>query len=1079
MSSTDSDSHLLEQPSTDSIDSGSTLLEHLSRESIDSKTDLPEYPFNEEQRRYLRIVNQTTPLSDIIRAQALRPSRPPKRRYLTRLTSISESISESQYSGVTDYFEEARVSRSQSITLPNPIQDYFVPTTNPPSLPGDKVKTRTKIYRGLARFFNQSSTSLAELSSATKDKLKDFKLARSKSTFNLPGLVSPPSSPSSSITTTPPPRLAQPNSWTLPTSYSESALLMHSAETLPIEPPSKWTRTRRSLRAVPQRQERLNGTKSPRTRSSSGHWSSSHRSTTDANGSPAAPRLHAMNSSKASPSPQSSNNFDPTTPPPPTLQSPHVFKPVVPPSTPTGSSHLLTPVTAAASSTSKSAHNFKPVVIHKSQSPNSQHNFKPVIINNSQSPKSPHNFKPIIVDDLAIPTSPHTFTPIQAAPSPSLNPFRKFKSNAHADPDINAGFSFCIPASAPVYTEPSPVAPKPSEADPSRPLPFKTRYQPYVPRPYDEDEEVTFPNGLDGDNPYKRPYGGGGRNDAYHLHERLTTAQLLVDPYAKPPKPTKKPKKPKKESNANHYGGRSASQRESTRYVHRVVNGGLYEEYEMDDLSPPSPKSPNIAPETAPDESPKPFVGTAATILQRVRKNLKITHVKAYDPASNVYFYEKAYVPRFTKHSLRPSKRMFSIRNFLNRRLYGRPGDGTNLLMPHIPFEVKIPGVDKEDKAEPEAEPDTKKKENPFAGHRNFLDDEWKAQLKEAQAARKANQKKRARELKKKRKEERKARGHFYSFRQHLEEQKLARAKRNYEKDVEEEARKERMKAPEPSFPPDDLLNGSEPELEPVERQDFAFAQDAYEKQRAIALKEARSGKKKVSFPDLVSNYTPRPEDLRHDFLRDRDPADIDVGEDALSTDDSAMNLVPRFRLNSPSTSSLISHCETANHSSLVVAIDPANDPGDMAKNLLRCERQLHFWKTGELLPEEADDEETRQRDLKAENIAVTDYLKKYESTPEKPVQPMAAKTPRHITTESLGITPPRLRTPDRYKSYTFEEAEQLVTPKSPQQCQFEEDQAASHHSPKPYQLPSVEEEIDSEDEKHIAHFSNAFREFL
>ncbi|KAG9720302.1 hypothetical protein KCU73_g14574, partial [Aureobasidium melanogenum] len=253
MNSTDSDSHLLEQHSTESTDSNSTLLEYLSTESINSESDLPENLFTEEQRRYLRIVNATTPLSDTIRAQALRPSRPPKRHYLSRLTSISESISESQYSGVTDYFEEARVSRSQSITLPDPIQDYFVPTTNPPSLPGDKVKTRTKIYRGLARFFNQSSTSLAELSSATKEKFKDFKLARSKSTFNLPGLVSPPSSPSSSITTTTPPRpVGHPeltDSWTLPTSYSESALLMHSAETLPIEPPSKWTRTRHSLRA--------------------------------------------------------------------------------------------------------------------------------------------------------------------------------------------------------------------------------------------------------------------------------------------------------------------------------------------------------------------------------------------------------------------------------------------------------------------------------------------------------------------------------------------------------------------------------------------------------------------------------------------------------------------------------------------------------------------------------------------------------------------------------------------------------------------------------------------------------------
>ncbi|KAG9515553.1 hypothetical protein KCV07_g7376, partial [Aureobasidium melanogenum] len=1043
MNSTDSDSHLLEQHSTESTDSNSTLLEYLSTESINSESDLPEHPFTEEQRRYLRIVNATTPLSDTIRAQALRPSRPPKRHYLSRLTSISESISESQYSGVTDYFEEARVSRSQSITLPDPIQDYFVPTTNPPSLPGDKVKTRTKIYRGLARFFNQSSTSLAELSSATKEKFKDFKLARSKSTFNLPGLVSPPSSPSSS-----------------PRPRTLDAQRRNLANRATIEMDQNSPQSAR-VRFVPQRQEKLIGIKPPRTRSSSSHWSSSHRSTTDANGSPAASRLHAMNSSKASSSPQSSHTFDPVTPPP---TSPHIFKPVISPSTPTGSSHLFTPVVSAPSSTSKSAHNFKPVIINKSQSPTSQHNFKPVIMNKSQSPKSPHNFKPIIVDDSATPISPHTFTPIQAAPSPSLSSFLKFKSDVHGGLDIGAGFSFCLPASAPVYTEPSPAAPEPSLPDPSRPLPFKTRYQPYTPRPYNEDEEVTFPNGLDGDNPYRRPYGGGGRNDDYHLYERLTTAQLLVDPYAKPPKP------PKKKSSHNHYGGRSAAQRESTRYVHRASNGEVHEAYEMDDLSTPKFESSNIAFETAPDDPPKPFVGTAATILQRVREDLKIEHVKGYDPAGNVYFYEKAYVPRFTKHSLRPSKRRFSIRNFFNRRLYGRPGDGANLLMPHVPFEVKIPGVDKIE----EAEPDTEEEDNPLRGHRNYLDHEWKAQLKEAQDARKAHQKKRARELKEKKKEEKKARGRFYFFKQRLEERRLAKAKKNYEKDLEEEARKEKLKAPEPSFPPGDLLN----KHEPVERQDFAFAQDEYERQRAVALKEARSGKKKASFPDLVSDCTPRPDDLRHDFLHDHDPAGTDVSETALSTDDSTMTLIPRFRLNSPSTSGIISRRDKANGPLPVVTISRK----DMVKNISRCERRIHGWKTGEIVLEEADDvesEEMRQRKLRAENILVTDHLKKNESTPEKLLQPLAAKTPKHIATESLGITPPRLRTPDRYKSYTFEEAEQLVTPQSPQQCQFEEDQAATSRSLKPYQLPSVEEEFDSEDEKQIVDLSNAFREFL
>ena len=150
--------------------------------------------------------------------------------------------------------------------------------------------------------------------------------------------------------------------------------------------------------SVPQQQEELSGNKSRRTRVSSGHWISPHRpgrSTTDANGSPAASRLHAMNVSKVSSSPQSFHNYDPITHPPPSLQSPHVFKPVIDPSTPTGSSHRFRTVTTVASSTSKSTHNFKPMIINKSRSPDSQHNFKPVIINTSPSPESSHDFKPV------------------------------------------------------------------------------------------------------------------------------------------------------------------------------------------------------------------------------------------------------------------------------------------------------------------------------------------------------------------------------------------------------------------------------------------------------------------------------------------------------------------------------------------------------------------------------------------------------------------------------------------------------------------------------------------------------------
>lgn len=91
MSATDSHSDLLGHPFIQSTDSDSTLPEHPSAESIDSGSDSPEHRFTEADRRYLRIVNETTPLSDTIRAQALRPPRPPKRHYLSRL-AVSAAI---------------------------------------------------------------------------------------------------------------------------------------------------------------------------------------------------------------------------------------------------------------------------------------------------------------------------------------------------------------------------------------------------------------------------------------------------------------------------------------------------------------------------------------------------------------------------------------------------------------------------------------------------------------------------------------------------------------------------------------------------------------------------------------------------------------------------------------------------------------------------------------------------------------------------------------------------------------------------------------------------------------------------
>jgi hypothetical protein len=343
--------------------------------------------------------------------------------------------------------------------------------------------------------------------------------------------------------------------------------------------------------------------------------------------------------------------------------------------------------------------------------------------------------------------SPHFPSPLTSAT------VRKSKRAVYPKSDIVAGRSFASPSSAfkhsPCSSAPStssPVRPRPSfvpdasvsvqpqhspeeikfapsEFVPSeagftnpRPARFKTRYKPYVPRPR-PNPKVTFPNGLDGNNPYPRPYGGGWRNHRYHLFERLSRSKLLVDPYAKP---DKRPwnwflKKwfTKKLSSHNYYGGRSAAQRESTRYVHRANDEVPGEAYEMDDLSTPEPNGSDTPAAT----TPKSFVGTAVTILQAVRKDLKVSLTKARDPAGNIYFYEKAYVPRFTKHSLRPSKRMFSIRNFLNHRLYGRPGDGANVLMAHVPIDVSIPGVDDIDRrkilaaARCEAEP--KQKEHP------------------------------------------------------------------------------------------------------------------------------------------------------------------------------------------------------------------------------------------------------------------------------------------------------------------------------------------------------------------------------
>ena len=124
--------------------------------STHSEPELPEYPFTEPQRRYLRIINETTPLSDIVRNQPSLPSLPPlrqiRRRYLNSylnsslpvspvlrlcadrcltFQSISESVDESAYSAVTDEFEEAHVARAQSIEIPERVTEHSAAVSNP------------------------------------------------------------------------------------------------------------------------------------------------------------------------------------------------------------------------------------------------------------------------------------------------------------------------------------------------------------------------------------------------------------------------------------------------------------------------------------------------------------------------------------------------------------------------------------------------------------------------------------------------------------------------------------------------------------------------------------------------------------------------------------------------------------------------------------------------------------------------------------------------------------------------------------------------------------------------------------
>jgi hypothetical protein len=729
----------------------------------------------------------------------------------------------------------------------------------------------------------------------------------------------------------------------------------------------------------------------------------------------------------------------------------------------------------------------------------STHNFKPVIFEDSLPPKSPHNFKPIIFNDPKSPISPYTLKPIISTPGSSRKSPRKSKSVVFAgeevivETDVTAGASSASveeviagPSSVPAASEPiepsqpppSPVATEfvPSEAEFFNPRParFKTRFKPYVPRPPPSDGPVKFPNGLDGDNPYHRPYGGGWRNHIYHLYERLPRSKLLVDPYYEPKKPSFWKRLTshiwKKCSSRNYYGGRSAAQRQSTRYVHRATNDAPEEEYEMDDLSAPKPESSD----TPTDTPPKPFVGTAVSILQAVRRDVKVFNVKAKDLGGNVWFYEKAYVPRFTKHSLRPSKRRFSIRNFLNRRLYGRPGDGANLLMPHVPITVKIPGVDDIDrakiiaeekaKARGEFKPEVKQSDHPL-GDLDWLNNfDLQAEMKKVRAAKKAQKKKEAKELKKTRKETRKVPGFVSRWQERREKEMLARAHKNYAKDLEEE-RKQKEKAaaapspsPFPSSPPTIHLDSDLVEHhEPAEA-----SREAQEKQRALDMEEARRGKKKVSDP--VASL----ESLRRG---DQESADVHVGRPGSSVDDLVEALFSALKEHSHPRGRRIFLRLEADHAQRTAERQERERDELIAREKLevlskQVWRQVRKTKkvNGVRRMEEA-------RRLVQEHIA-----RKRE---EQLLAEQCFREQEAMEEESIDITPPRLRTPNRYRDCDFEEAEQLVTPKSPEQAQFEFNQAATPRTPMSYVLPSVEEEIDEEDVRQIIDLTDSFKEFF
>lgn len=115
--------------------------------------------------------------------------------------------------------------------------------------------------------------------------------------------------------------------------------------------------------------------------------------------------------------------------------------------------------------------------------------------------------------------------------------------------------------------------------------------------------------------------------------------------------------------------------KKATRYVSSVGNlRGAYQGTSPRATPPPWSPSTNVPPVPA----------VPAVPPQPVRKGTKVKQSVVIGVHGEPLVYTKTTVPRSKDHSLRPSKSAFSIRNFINRDLYGKPGDGVVVRMPYI-----------------------------------------------------------------------------------------------------------------------------------------------------------------------------------------------------------------------------------------------------------------------------------------------------------------------------------------------------------------------------------------------------------